>query len=223
MSKPNMPPWSHSTLTSFETCPKRHYLTKVTYEVVEPQTEATKWGNTVHKALEMRALNGDPLPLAINKYEPLVDKIVQSSGDLVVEHKMAIDKSFAPTEWKTSWARGIVDIGKIKSSTAALFDWKTGKRKVDSDQMKLMALLTMQTYENVDQVETGFVWLKENKIDRQKFTREQIPDILSEFLPRVARLEKAYEKNDWKPKPSGLCKAWCPCTGCSFNGKYKGK
>ena len=46
-------PWSYSALTSYETCPKRYQLTRVTKQVTEPQTEATRWGNEVHKALEL--------------------------------------------------------------------------------------------------------------------------------------------------------------------------
>ena len=33
-------PWSWSSLQSFETCPRRHYLTKISKEVVEPTTSA---------------------------------------------------------------------------------------------------------------------------------------------------------------------------------------
>lgn len=217
------PPWSHSTLTSFETCPRRYYQTKVTREIKEPQTEATIWGNTVHQALENRAKSGQPLPEAIKSYEPLVDKIIAREGRRLVEEKMAIDSNFAPADWGKSWARGIVDLGIVDTKKAYLFDWKTGKRKADSDQLKLMGLLAMHTYPWVEEVKTGFVWLKDNKIDQEVFTREQIPVLWMDFLPRVQRMENAYSKDRWEPKPSGLCKAWCPCTGCEFNGRRSGK
>ena len=54
--------WSYSALTAFETCPRRFELTRVTRQVKEPQTEATIWGNEVHKALELFAKDGKPLP-----------------------------------------------------------------------------------------------------------------------------------------------------------------
>ena len=216
---PSMPPWSHSTLTSYETCPRRYYQTKVSREIKEPPTEATKWGNTVHQALENRARDGVPLPEVMQSYEPIVSKIISLDGRRLVEERMSVDKNFNVTEWATSWCRGIVDIGIIGLKSGFLFDWKTGKRKVDSDQLKLMALLAMHTYPYIDKVKTGFVWLKDNKLDSEVFTREQVPIIWREFLPRVKRLENAYDKNKWEPKPSGLCKGWCPCTSCEFNGK----
>ena len=100
----SMPPWSHSTLTAYETCPRRYYLTKVTREIKEPQTEATTWGNEVHKALEERARDGKPLPVAIKNYEPLVNSITSMDGQKLVEERMAIDKNLKPTQWTKSWA-----------------------------------------------------------------------------------------------------------------------
>ena len=39
------------------------------------------------------------------------------------------------------------------------------------------------------------------------------------FVPRVAKLESAYERDKWPAKTSGLCKAWCPVLSCEFNGR----
>ncbi len=217
----DIPPWSHSTLTSFETCARRHYLTKVAREIKEPQTEATIWGNFVHKSLEERVRDDKPLPESIKGYEPIVFKVSNTNGEKLVEHKLALDANFQPTAWQGSWGRGIVDLGILRESSAVMLDWKTGKRKTDSDQLKLMALLAMHTYPQVDKVMTGFVWLKDNKVDKQVFTRQQIGELWQDFLPRVRRLEAAYKQNKWPPKPSGLCKSWCPCTGCEFNGKTR--
>ena len=216
-----IPPWSHSTLTSFETCPRRHHLTKVIRVIKEPPTEATIWGNFVHKALEERVKDGTPLPDSIKGYAPIADMMISKPGTKLVEHKFALDSNFQPTEWDGSWGRGIVDLGILQGDTAVMLDWKTGKRKTDSDQLKLMALMAMHTFPEVDTVLTGFVWLKDHKLDREMFTRKQIQDLWSDFLPRVNRLTRAFKEDKWPPKPSGLCKAWCPCTGCEFNGKNK--
>jgi hypothetical protein len=53
------------------------------------------------------------------------------------------------------------------------------------------------------------------------FTREQLPEIWNEFLPRLSRVAAAYEDDKWLPKPSGLCKNWCPVgqSLCEFCGK----
>lgn len=214
--------WSYSALTAFETCPRRYQLTRVTKEVVEKQTEATLWGNKVHKALELFAKGKQPLPPDFKAYEKYVRKIQSYEGKRVVEEKIALTSSFRPTTWfaKDVWVRGIIDIGVVGSDTAYLLDWKTGKRKPDSDQLKLFAALAFAHYPWIDKVVTGFIWLKDAKFDKGTFTREQLPEIWNEFLPRVTRLELAYKDDKWVAKPSGLCKNWCPVGKrlCEFCG-----
>jgi hypothetical protein len=91
----------------------------------------------------------------------------------------------------------------------------TGKRKPDNDQLMLFAALAMHVWPKLEKVVTGFLWLKEGKIDKETFTRGDITDIWNRFTPRVKRLEIAHETNTWDAKPSGLC-GWCPVRQCEF-------
>lgn len=215
-------PWSYSALTAFETCPRRFEITRVSKRIKEPQTEATIWGNKVHKALERFALGDKPLPDELKKYQRYVEKIFTYDGKRVVEKQIALDSKFRPTKWmaKNVWVRGIIDIGVIGSETAYVLDWKTGKHRPNSDQLKLFAALTFAEYPWVDNVVTGFIWLKPEKFDKQVFRREQLPEIWNEFMPRLKRLAIAHDKEKWMPNPSGLCKNWCPVgrSMCEFCG-----
>lgn len=214
--------WSYSALTAYETCPRRFELTRVSKKVVEPQTEATLWGNQVHKALELFAKGEKPLPEDLAKYERYVKKIQSYEGKRVVEERIALDKNFRPTKWmaKDVWVRGIIDIGVVGPEKAYLLDWKTGKRKVDSDQLMLFAALAFAIYPWIEKVTTGFIWLKSGEFDKEVFTRDQLPEIWNVFMPRLKRLAHSYEDNKWTPKPSGLCKNWCPVgkANCEFYG-----
>ena len=215
-------PWSYSALTAFETCPRRFQLTRVTKQIKEPPTEATIWGNKVHEALEKFALGEQPLPPELQAYARYVEKIQSYEGKRIVEQKIALDDKFRPTEWmaKDVWVRGIIDIGVVGPETAYVLDWKTGKHRPDSDQLKLFAALTFAKYPWVDKVVAGFIWLKVSKFDKHVFAREHLPEIWNEFLPRSKRLDIAHEKDRWVPKPSGLCKNWCPVgrNHCEFCG-----
>lgn len=211
--------WSYSALTSFETCPRRHYLTKVAKLVIEPQTEALLWGNEVHKALELRQ-KGSPLPAKFEHFEPVTQMLMSKHGKKVIEAKFAIDASFRPVGWRdpTTWCRAVVDTGVVGVKSAFLGDWKTGKRKPESDQLKLSAAIGFAHYPYLEKIHTAFIWLKEKKVDTEVFTHEQVGDIWNDFLPRVKRLEAAHQTNTWHPKPSGLCGKWCPVTkkDCEF-------
>lgn len=217
------PPWSYSGLTSFETCPKRYFHIKVAKDVDDSPGEAAIWGSTVHKYLEDRVKDGKPLPTAVAGYEKLVAPIINRDGDKLVEQQFSVDSNLNPTAWTsdTAWCRGIVDVGVLTGKRAVLLDWKTGKRKADSDQLKLFAGLAFAHYPQLEVVFTGFVWLKEGVVDKQKFTRDQVPTIWQEFVPRVARLERAYADDKFPPKPSGLCGRWCPVPKhkCEFSGR----
>jgi len=221
-SSSKMPPWSYSALTAFETCPKRYYITRVAKKIKEPQTDATIWGNKVHNCLESRIKTGTALPEYLTAYEPIVQKIMARDGKRIVEERMTVDRNFRPTTWdaKNAWCRGIVDVGVVGTTKATLLDWKTGKRKTDSDQLKLFAAFAFAHYPWVELVNTGFLWLKENKLDKEVFTRDQVGDIWWEFIQRVNRMESAYTEDKWPAKPSGLCRAWCPVgkANCDFCG-----
>lgn len=216
-----MPAWSYSSLTAFETCPRRYHLTKVVKTVKEPPTEATTHGNDVHKAFEDAVIKQQPMPPKYDEWQPIVMRLQSAKGKREPELKLAINKSFQPVTWfdKTAWCRGIVDLSIENGDKALALDYKTGKRKPDSTQLQLFAALLFHHKPYLENITTSFVWLKEKKLDTERFERGQIGNIWQEFMPRVQRMETAFEKDKWIPQPSGLCRAWCPCTDCEFNGK----
>jgi len=91
-----------------------------------------------------------------------------------------------------------------------MFDWKTGKRRPDFDQLEMFAVQVFKHYPQVERIKTTFVWLKEMKMDSETFTREQEPAIWQKILGKITRIEGALEHDNWPAKPSGLCN-WCPC------------
>jgi hypothetical protein len=149
------------------------------------------------------------------------------------------------TQWGRgeSWRRRVVSVAEIPSvpTQCISVDSKdhtflctermipthnTGRPKADSDQLKLFAAFVFHTEPKIDKVSTAFVWLAHNKITKEKFTRADVSNIWQGFLPRVRRLEIAYENDKWEVKPSGLC-GWCPVgkANCTFwkgqNGTYR--
>ena len=218
------PAWSYTALTGFETCPRRHYETRVAKRIKEPETEALRWGNSVHKALENRVKTNKPLPVGMTHWEPLVQKITAPKGEVLAEQQIALTDLLHPTGWfdKDVWVRGVIDFSVLQDDKAIALDYKTGKMKPDSSQMQLFAALMMHKYRDIKKIVTGFVWLKEKRITKETFTRDDLSRIWDGFIPRVKRLEHAFEANEWPEKPSGLCRNWCPCTNCQFNGHYKG-
>ena len=206
-----------------DTCPRRHKLTKIDKVVVEPQTEYLRHGNEVHKALEKDVSGEQPLPEKYKNYMPIVERVKKTEGKKLVEYKFGITESFKPTNFFSSdvWCRGVIDLAILKPTSAVVLDWKTGKPKDDSDQLKLFAAAAFTHFPYVNTVYTGFVWLQHGKIDTEVYTRDSLPVLWQSFLPRVQRLRSAEQNDDFPPKPSGLCKAHCPVTRkhCEFSGR----
>lgn len=217
------PAWSYTALTGFETCPYRYYRTRVTKDVTEPQTEALRWGNEVHKALEQHAKTDAPLPTGMDQAGGIIQKLKQRPGELIVEQQIALDANLQPCDWfaKNTWLRGVVDFGLVGARNAVALDWKTGKMKPDSEQLKLFAALLLHAYTQVQKVVTGFVWLRDKKITKQTYTRHDLGEIWGIFMPRVKRLEQAFADDKWPKRPSGLCRNYCPVAACEHNGRHR--
>lgn len=214
----NTPPWSFSSLTGFETCPRRYYEVRVLKSVTEPESAVLVWGNQVHKALEERVVNGAPLPESMAQYEPIAARIAASKGEIFVERELALTKNLTPTGWwdKDCWVRGKVDVGIIDHDKAVVLDYKTGKVKPNFDQLRLFAVLIMHHHPEVERVKSGFLWLAHDKLTSEVFTRSDTHAIWADYLSRVRRMELAYANEQFPEKPSGLCRGWCPVTHCTF-------
>jgi hypothetical protein len=217
-----MPAWSYSSLTAFENCPKRYNLVRMQKAVPDPPGKAALWGIEVHKHLELFVKDGKPLPDDIAHYAGIMSIVTSHKGEKYPEQQLAVSASFDVSGWwdKSTWCRGVIDLMLVNKDKATVLDWKTGKRKPDSAQLKLFAGLVFANYPEIDRVNTGFVWLLDGKLDTEAFTRNQIGEIWNSFLPRVRRMEIAYETDTWQAKPSGLCRAYCPVgkARCEFCG-----
>jgi hypothetical protein len=185
---------------------------KVARDVVESSNESAKWGTWVHKQIENRLRDNTPLPVTISGYERLVGPIAAAPGKKLVECEWAVDDNLQACDWRAPnvWCRAIVDAGVVARQTALLWDWKTGKRKPSSDQLALSSALALANLPEVYKTRTAFVWLKEDKTDQDEFTRDKLGNIWQTFFPRLERMERAFQREEFPAKPSGLCRKHCP-------------
>ena len=216
-----IPPWSFSTIEGYETCPFKYYASRVSKKYPDTQNEASIWGNRAHKGLELRVNSHTPLPEGMQQWEPLAAVFDDHGGKLLTEYRFALDKQFRPSKWTSCWVRGIFEGGVLRSDEAVVYDWKTGKPKADNGQLKLSAAAVMHSFPYIKTVTTGYIWLKDNTINEDPCTREDLPNIWADFLPRVVKWENSYRTDKWEKRPSGLCKGWCSNLDCTFNEKRR--
>ena len=202
--------WSFSSMNTYTTCPRQYYLTYVNKVIPYTETAATKYGSRVHEALELYGRDGKPVPEDCQKFTKYVDKVLSLDGEPFFEKQFALTRNLEPCGFDDTkaWCRGIIDVGVIGSTKALVCDWKTGKIRPDSDQLKLFAGFTMQHYK-VDTVKTVYTWLVHGKTTAETYTRDDLPAIWEHFITKAKRLEQSYDKDKWIPRPSGLCRGWC--------------
>lgn len=206
--------WSHSALNSFETCAFKHFMTRVSKKIKEPQTPAQQEGLEVHKRLEDRLKSGIPLQGMMAEYEPFCKKIEQAAGEIFPESSVALTDQFkkcSPTDWDNAWFRNVIDVLKINKNKAWVGDWKTGK--VDNsktDQLDLSALTVFVVFPEVQTINANFIWLKDKSLSpTQTYTRDMVNDIWARFLPRVIKFKEAFDADIWPTTQSGLCRNHC--------------
>lgn len=214
--------FSYSKLKNFETCPRRHYEIDVKKAWGEPRSEQLSWGDAVHAAMACALKDSTPLSPQFAVYQPWVDKVASTAGDLLVECKWAITREFKPTAWfsKAVWLRVIADAVKMDGEVALIVDWKTGKSaNVDQIQLVLTALVMFIHFPQLQCVRADFVWLEEDDKTTQVIWRQEAGDHWTDLLARVERLKDATETNNFPPKPNRFCAKWCPVKSCEFHGK----
>lgn len=223
--------WSYSALNDFETCPHGYAQKKVYKNFKDEMSAEGLKGVEVHNRLEKRLMHGQPLPddMPYEKWARIIEAAKSGTDVLKCEMQIALNRNFQQTSWfgKDAWARAIIDVLLVKEegTTAYVYDWKTGKVKTDPTQLKLFVAVLNRVYPDIERYVTKFVWLKYDKVtpstvEGDMFMREWIPDIWREILPRVKRMEEAYNAGVFPMKPNGLCGKYCPVLTCPHNGRH---
>jgi len=194
----------------------------VTREVVQEETEAMRHGTIQHEHIERRVLCKEPLPKELDWLEPSISSLEKINGQIHVEVAVGLTEGLTPTEFYSEdvWVRGRFDLVVKLDNKSIILDWKTGKRKRNSDQLMLFAGFEFAYRPEIEEVRTGYAWLKDRKIDSETFSRKSVPMIWGHFLPKVERMRESYEKDYWPSTPSGLC-GWCPATKAQCKNSTK--
>lgn len=233
-NQPQVISWSYSAMNTFDTCPRQYYAKYVSKEVPYVQNAAAKWGDEVHKALEDAIKFGSSLPSNMAMYQRFLDAVRnranQLDAKLVAEQPVALTRDLKPVSWFTKktaknpvWFRLKVDVSVLRRTYAELYDWKTGKMKDDPDQLHLYALVAFILYPELEEVKVGYIWLKDGVITPPvTYRRSDFLEMLEYWVAKYEVLEEAFIRDDFPPRPSGLCHGWCEVTSCRHNKNYKG-
>lgn len=213
--------WSHTSMSTFETCPRQYEAKYVTKEVKFEETEATRWGNEVHQGLEEFVRDGTPLPPNVAIYEKYGRAILARRGEKVIEGAFGLTVDKTPTDFfaKDVWVRSKIDVLILRDDgIAEVFDWKTGKPKLDATQLLLYSLLVLEHYPEINEVRCAYVWLKNQSPIAAPISYRRVDKdgLWRTFEDKYRLLKSAYDLGVFQPKTSGLCAGWCSVKSCEF-------
>lgn len=228
--------WSPSAVKDFEVCPKRYYHTRIAKDFREAESEQLIWGNRFHEAIaaSLDPARNAPLPDELLQFAPWVNS-ARNSVKVIVEQQMAMSRDMRVAPWfedrrnphaPKPWLRVIVDLGIfLPNNTVAVIDWKTGKpENTDDLQLDLSALMVMVHYPEVQAVNTAFCFIKhDNRLVGKSITRDDIPKVWMDMIPRVQKMKDAYDTTNYPPTPNAFCGRWCPVASCEHYGKRSGR
>lgn len=217
--------WSWSRLKNYRVCPKRSYHVDIAKDFKEAEGEQLKWGNEVHEQLAKRCGESHtPLPLTMEHYEPWArkaDLLRQAGMHVKVEQKLAMSEQFKPTGFfdNKTWFRGVADVLALNPTVAVTLDWKTGAIKPDYEQLALSAQLVFAHYPSVQRVRTAYIWLGHDDQTVEEYKRDGMVPLWNGLWPEIKAMTEAHRTLTYPPKPSRICKRWCPVTSCPHHGK----
>lgn len=209
--------YSHSRLKKFEECPRRYYceITKENYKA-PPDPEAFAIGRAAHELLELACLGratADKYPIA----QEMIEDFHSTGGDIRVEESLAFTKEWKVTDWfrgPSLWLRAKMDLMVVDEDAVFIVDWKTGKIRVDEDQLALYALVAHKLYPDRPTILTSYIWLDhECKATTSVFHPQHMPEIEAKLRKRCDAVDRAYMTDDWPAKPNFGCR-WCGVIDC---------
>lgn len=216
-------PYSYSSLTSFETCPFKHYKIKVSKEVQDKPYAQAEFGTAIHAKAEESVKTGNPYEgdFAQRINDAIMEQRAKPDAVLYAEKQLCVNRQQQPVEWfaEDGHARGILDLLVVGNTWAHISDWKTGKVNQYTTQLKHNAMIVMMHYPEVEKVTWNYEWLKFKTQTFGTLHREFLQAEWLKFEQRVIKLELALQTGVWPKKPSGLCKAYCAVTECEYNGQ----
>lgn len=217
--------WSYSSLKTFTQCPKKYYHLRVAMDVKESSSEATLYGQEVHKAAENYIKHGTPIPPKFDYIQGVVDSIKNIPGDKHCEMKLGVKRTqtgYEPCGFfdKEVWWRGVGDVVVVQDELAYLLDYKTGKnaKYADMKQLDVMAAALFTHFPKVKKIKSALVFVVSNDFLHKNHFADMRNSYFESFDPDLDRLAAAHESGVWNANSGPLCR-FCPVVSCEHNRK----
>lgn len=207
---------TYTNLQGFKNCEHAMYRRYIKRDQPYIESEAMRFGNEAHAALEQRVGKGKVLPEHFRDWEK--HAVPFDQYEVTCELELAINDKGQPVNFraKDAWFRGKIDVPVMLNEKALLTDWKTGKSAYeDSFELKTNALLLKARHPNLRTVVGRYVYLKEDKIG-QMYDLSDFQATWLEINRLMNLIAEKRKSGEWVKKQSGLC-GYCSVEDCQHH------
>jgi len=214
--------WSHSSLKTFQQCPKKYYHLKVAKDIVDTPHESAVYGSAVHLAAEEHVRDGKPVPKKYGYMEPILESLTKIEGEKHCEIKLGLTRDLEHCDFsaKNVWWHGIVDLLIVDhdKNLAHMVDYKTSKnaRYADPQQLDLMAVAVFAKFPSIQKIKSALLFVVSNEFVRKEHYADKRKQYMQGVMPDLQRLSSAFNSGVWNPVSGPLCR-FCPVKTCEHN------
>jgi hypothetical protein len=215
--------WSYSSIKTFDQCAKKYYHLRVAKDTEDKGSEATLYGQEMHKAAEDFVRERKPIPPKFSYIEEALRVLAEIPGEKHCERKLGVklvDGVYQPCDFfdKDVWWRGIADLLIVDGDKAYLIDYKTSKnaKYADTKQLDLLAAAVFLHYPQVQTVKSALVFVVSVELVKKMHTVTERDSYMGVFNSQLDRLKAAHESGVWNAVSGPLCK-FCPVKQCEHN------
>lgn len=222
-----LPVASYTFLRDWDNCPHkafRRYIKKDLPKFVH--TEATKWGDDVHTAFEVRIKHGTAFPHGMEKFEAVAAPLVAAGAAAEKMLGVTVDGRMCDFFAQDVWLRGKIDAAVTQQDfsvgrgelAAAIFDWKSGKRREEKEELLIHAVLLKAWKPTVQRITAHYVWLQDNEVGNAHDVSDT-ESTLAGVRKTMDQVQAALETENFPKRPNPLCGGqWgsCPVEDCEF-------
>ena len=215
--------WSFTRLKDFERCPRVFQLKYITKDIPFVKNKAMLEGTRKHKILERAALTLQKdrtfklPPSEMDHVYPILTGFAEMHQVISSEIDIAFRKNLTVAGWFDDdvWLRVKVDLMGVvvnpgtQNDVVNILDWKTGKVRVDSDQLRLYNIAGLLYNSDACESRSSLVFVDQKQSSKIIVTkREDLAVELREFSDRSEAIQIAVERDSWPSIENQLCK-WC--------------
>lgn len=223
-----LPVASHTFLRDWDNCPYKAYRRFIKKDLPKfVGTAETKWGDEVHSAFEVRIKHGTAFPQGMEKFEAIAAPLVAAGAR--AEKMLGITEDGKVCDFFAAnvWLRGKIDATILGAyvmpetdtvrTAAAIFDWKSGKRREERAELEVHGVLLKAWQPSVQKITAHYVWLQDNEVGKA-YDVSNTEAKLAEIRSVMNTVRNCLEIENFPKRRNPLCH-WCEVLDCENNTK----